>query len=286
MVSQALVKPNGAGVPDVQRHIPAPIDYVEGLEGFDQSDVQVPRRKIIQLLSQAEGEKGDIIDNLSGESKKEVNAVILRISKGHTLWTPGENRSERPECQSLDGYMGYYADGDGNRQARLCGECQYNPDVNQALWNDDFNPKKDRRCPEGRIFLCVDYDDDSLFLISADGMSVKSVKPIISMFASMRKPVYSAVVKFYSDLKEDGKGTYYILKANRVKMLQGEDLATYQDMSRSMAGVRIADIDEGEASPAGESDNGAPPAYEEDAPEPEVPPEAYASAGGNKKSLF
>ncbi|MCL5266106.1 MAG: hypothetical protein M1343_13105 [Chloroflexi bacterium] len=236
MITTALT-PATSNLPTVYK----PIEDVEGLEGFDRSDVTIPRRSIIQPTSDKNrGELGSFFDNLTGEAIPEMEVIILRISKSRALWTPGENRSKNPECRSNDSIHGCTVG--ENPVERLCTQCEYNPDVNQSLWDKaTFNPRVHRRCPEQRDFLCIDYADGSMFQLTAKGMSVKSIKPIISLFANTRKPVYSAIIKLWAQLDPDG--TYCMLKGQKVRWLEGEELGGAKEMFDMMRGVEIKDID-------------------------------------------
>lgn len=207
---------------------------IEGMEGLDQHDVILPRYTIVQPTSQGKGDNmGWLHNNLTNTPVKELQAVILKVSRTRTLWS-GNMADKKPECSSYDGITGTVHG--------ACASCDY------AKWQEDREVKS---CKAGYLYLCCDPNDgDSMFLFGAMGTSVKPAKVLNSLFVNKRRSPFSAVVTLATDKVEDpSKGKYFILKAQVARWLDEKQTSSYREMFQAMQGVTIHEV---EADAAGE----------------------------------
>jgi hypothetical protein len=215
---------------------------IEGLEGLGQQDMVLPRKSIIQPISEKEGTRGQFYDNISGESVAKVVAVILRISHGATKWS-ADLSNKTPECRSYDGVTGT-AHG-------ACNRCQFNAEANAALWELRGDEAKAKRCNRGYELLCADTADDTMFLLSARGMSVKPLKTFITALVKKRKSPFAVQVGLEADKKSDSRGNYYVLNLDIIKDLTIEETALYREQAVAMRDIAIREVDEGEPAAGG-----------------------------------
>lgn len=208
---------------------------IEGMEGLGQQDMVLPRKSIIQPISEKEGTRGHFYDNVSGESVAKILAVILRISRGATKWNR-DLSNKTPECRSYDGLTG--------TTYGPCNHCQFNAEVNPDLWELRGDEAKTKRCNRGYELLCADCADDTMFLLSARGMSVKPLKTFITALVKKRKSPFAVQVGLEADKKSDSRGNYYVLNIDILKDLSAEETALYREQAVAMRDITIREVEE------------------------------------------
>jgi len=146
-----------------------------GMEDFGRADLIVPRYVKRESLSRMiEGELGWFINNVTRSAKAEIKAVMLRFTHGRARFDDKGNLM----CASNNSYspMERFADG----AAKTCSECEY------ANWGKDRTRPK---CPIQYNFLCWDLEEDTPFMLSMRGTSVRHAKRILSEFKLRFKSV-------------------------------------------------------------------------------------------------
>lgn len=139
-----------------------------GMEDFERADLIVPRYMRRESGSKfTEGELGWFVNNITRSAKTDIKAVMLRFTHGRAMF----DRKGNLLCRSDDSrnpterFAGEYA--------KICSECEH------ANWGKD---RTRPNCPIGYNFLCWDLDEDTPFMLSMRGMSVRHAKRILSEF--------------------------------------------------------------------------------------------------------
>ncbi len=149
-----------------------------GMEDFGRADLIIPRYMRRESLSKiTEGELGWFINNVTRTAKKEIRAVMLRFTHGRAMFDKKGNLV----CQSnnaltpTERFVGEYA--------ALCSKCKH------ANWGKD-RTRPD--CPILYNFLCWDLEEDTPFMLSMRGRSIRHAKRILSEFKLRFKSVLFA----------------------------------------------------------------------------------------------
>ena len=149
-----------------------------GMEDFGRADLIIPRYMRRESLSKfTEGKLGWFINNVTRNAKEEIKAVMLRFTHGRAMFNKKGNlicrsdNSHNPTQRFADVY------------AKLCSKCEH------ANWGDDgIRPD----CPILYNFLCWDLDEDTPFVLSTRGRSIRHAKRILSEFKLRFKSVLFA----------------------------------------------------------------------------------------------
>ena len=153
-----------------------PDDLVgEGMEDFGRADLIIPRYIKREALSKiTEGELGWYINNVTRNAKPLIKAVLLRFTHGRAMFDQKANLL----CSSNDAHtpMVRFA----GEYAKVCSDC-----VNANWGKDRTRPQ----CPIMYNFLCWDLEENSPFMLSMRGMSVRHAKRILSEFKIRFKSV-------------------------------------------------------------------------------------------------
>jgi hypothetical protein len=138
----------------------------DGLGDFDQSDIVIPRVKIVQAMSE-EGTQGKFRINLTGDEFDSMNVVFLKFSKGR-VYFPKDSDADEPTCKSNDGALPA-----STIEAPIAAKCETCP---LSQWSD----KKPPQCSETYNFLGVTVEDLFPFWLSLKGMSISPTKRFLS----------------------------------------------------------------------------------------------------------
>ena len=176
----------------------------EGLEDIDQDDLMIPRVRVIQPTSQLDGPPGAFHNNLSGQTKAAIRAALLKVTKSRVFWNTDDLKAA-PLCASDDAKVPQTVH--AGKYAQKCDGCEL------AQWGKDKsgNPVP----PQCRLtynFLAADLDDDDTpFILSLAGASVKSARQIISVFVLKRKKLFSRPVYICANEVKNDKGRFYVV---------------------------------------------------------------------------
>lgn len=146
-----------------------------GMEDFGRADLIIPRYMRRESLSKfTEGELGQFVNNVTRSVKEEIKAVMLRFTHGRARF----NKKGDLMCRSdnaLNPTERFAADA-----AKTCAKCEY------ANWGKD-RTRPD--CPIMYNFLCWDLEDETPFMLSMRGRSIRHAKRILSEFKLRFKSV-------------------------------------------------------------------------------------------------
>ena len=139
-----------------------------GMEDFGRADLIIPRYMRRESGSRfTEGELGWFVNNVTQSAKEEIKAVMLRFTHGRARF----DRQGNLVCRSDDSrnpterFAGAYA--------KTCVKCEH------ANWGKD---RTRPNCPIQYNFLCWDTEENTPFMLSMRGSSVKHAKRILSEF--------------------------------------------------------------------------------------------------------
>ena len=149
-----------------------------GMEDFERADLIIPRYVKREALSKmTEGELGWFINNVTKSARESIKAVLLRFTHGRAMFDQKGNllcasdNSRNP----MERFVG--------ETAKICSVCE------NANWGKD---RTRPRCPIMYNFLCWDLDENTPFMLSMRGTSVRHAKRILSEFKLRFKSVLFA----------------------------------------------------------------------------------------------
>jgi hypothetical protein len=238
---------------------------VTGLEALDQTDLKLPKVKIVQMTSEEftkDGVKpGSFYNSVTKESHDELNCILLALGKSRVMWPPQFKRGDKPLCRSFNGKKKTEGCGDG-----VCESCQY------AQWGAN-GEKAD--CTMGYVWLMLD-DENRPCRFSAQGASVSPTKDFINSVAPKLKRggkqlgIFVFKVKLSTEKQMNDKGTYFTVKYDIVGTINPEDYTDLENMSDSLRDLFLKAIDKDtqvvDSESYNEPENDGAPADNETAP--------------------
>ena len=156
-----------------------------GMEDFERADLIIPRYVRRESLSKTtEGELGWFINNVTRSAKAEIKAVMLRFTHGRAMF------DQKGNLQCASDNSRNPTERFASEGVKICSAC------GNANWGKDRTRPK---CPIIYNFLCWDLDEDTPFMLSMRGSSVKHAKRILSEFQlRFRKILFSRPVAISS----------------------------------------------------------------------------------------
>lgn len=139
-----------------------------GMEDFGRADLIIPRYMRRESLSKfTEGELGWFVNNVTRNAKEEIKAVMLRFTHGRAMFDKKGNLV----CQSNNALNPTERFAEGH--PKVCSECE------NANWGKDRTRPE---CPITYNFLCWDLEEDTPFMLSMRGRSIRHAKRVLSEF--------------------------------------------------------------------------------------------------------
>jgi hypothetical protein len=182
-----------------------------GLEGFDQEDLIVGRRTMVQNTSKT-GDPGTFYDETNKQTvrnRDKMRVVILAIRKERTLFYPMGGEKKGRQCWSDDAKTP--SPDVPNPVASSCAACP--------------NNKKDLQYN----LLCLDMDDmeeygaPTPFMIRAKGTSLFPVRTFVSSLTSRRKRPLDYIVTMVAKKDSNQKGRFIVMSLENLDPVS-EDL--------------------------------------------------------------
>jgi len=218
-IRKELVVKEDAEVPAIPEAL-----AMAGLEEVDQSDLILPRVRVIQPTSKLEGNQGQFHYNLTGEAVDAIHAVLLKMTKSRVCWDR-ENLGADPLCASNDAKT--------PRAAVFAPTCAACP---MAEWGADGEPPA---CRLVYNFLAADLDhEDTIFVIGLGATSVKHARRVLSTFALKRKPLCYQPVLIQSVQVTGDKGKWFEITVTP-EAAKGFDWRPFMDMYRAYQSVAV-----------------------------------------------
>jgi len=223
---------------------------VPGFEDFDRQDLVVPRLYLVQATSQLPGDPpvGTFWNNLTGEARPEVKAVVLRYKKTRVMFDP-EDLTGGPVCAS-----------DDNEKPRAPLQFKelrtFHPALADMVLDGVFDVIDNcRTCPFGDaywavggpppcnltyVFLCLDLErEEAPFLLSVRKTGIREAKKLISAMYFRRQPFFSVPVTIRSKKMQDQRGKWFVPYFELGEPFSEEKLAYYQAFYEDLVGVEI-----------------------------------------------
>jgi hypothetical protein len=166
-------------------------NYLPEVDSFDETDLVLPRWRISK-------EDGQFLNNVTGESRPQLEVVIIRADKSRFYWPPEFREDNMPLCYSIDGiHPAIRPDGWGtHRDDQIwCKGCV------ASLW-DEGKPL----CSISYNYLLCDIDDGSMAVLNLSRARAKVGRELNSCWKlyGVSRPVLLWTERF-----NHVKGTFY-----------------------------------------------------------------------------
>lgn len=202
--------------PEAQKYVLAPEDHVEGAQELTREDMQIPQMILVQAQTKekkvpnAKDHLGEFYNNLTGEFRKEINAIILAVAKGRVCFDRAFDSESDPLCGSDDSlmprsdYLGAQIhdtelDLDVTIGGGPCSECPLSK----------FGPNSEApMCAKSFTYGMIDAETMMPFLVSASRASSSAGKQLNTIAKQMGRKKY---IKITSRYISNDKGNYYVL---------------------------------------------------------------------------
>lgn len=189
-------------------------DYVEGTQDLTREDLQIPQITLVQATSKkvpdANKHGGEFYNNLTGEFRETINAVLLAESKGRVCFDRTFDGDSDPLCGSDDSispraeYFGAQIhDSKLNIDAVIsdntCAECPF------SKFGEDGTPPM---CAKSYTYGMLDAETMLPFVISAQRSSMQAGKQLNTIAKTLGRRKY---INISSRYVSNDKGNYYVL---------------------------------------------------------------------------
>ena len=194
--------------------------FDDGLGEVTQEDLIIPRLKIGQKQSKAEGVEGKLYVDITGNAIDEMSLVILKMHKNRVLF--GEyDENNKPLCKSDNFITPNIMDG-VTPMSKTCKDCAY------AKWTKNTAGKsKPPKCNELWNFLVLDFDTYMPAWFSLKSKALKPARKIVSMLKlrGTIKQIPAWGFKFTTTITEvlSAKGNSYIPIFSNLVELEKDD---------------------------------------------------------------
>jgi len=198
-------------------------DYVNdqgvmlGFENFDQTQLKMPRYKLVQGTSK-EGTPGKFRNNLTGEEFDSISGSLLGFVHKRVKWPEKYKRGDAYLCRSADGITSV----DGKK----CRNCE------DSKWNDKEKPA----CGSGIEFVGIDQNGDPFF-IGAQGMSISPANSWLTWATLKRKPLLFWKVTLVSKEDSNDQGKYFVFLIQNNKDAEGAYLVNTTEQMNDAKGM-------------------------------------------------
>lgn len=226
---------------------------VEGLDGFDASDMVIPRLKLIQPTSReatdGDASPGVLLCNLSGESYEAIRFVPLFLRKGRVMFREGD---ERPSCASDDNVTP-----SPRIESPIQKKCDGCP---RQQWLDGVPPD----CALVYSMFALNLDaGDAPFILQLKGTAIKPTKRLISYFTLRKLSPFAVSCTVKPSKTKNSRGTFYVPEFVDIKPVDPAD--KYREQFLALRGYDVAKTYEAEE---GAADDKEPPVNTLNGPSP------------------
>lgn len=257
----------------------APEGAIEGLEDFDQSDLVMPRLRIV-------GKDAEFEDNLTGERHSKITVILLGLVKQRILWAPEVEDGDGPLCRSLDFSTGLPyakefpwkesgfdrrsaedASADADHPTLACASC--------ALKEWGTNPKGSTPwCSEQHTYPLMMQAGEGLWvpaILTLQRSGIRASKAYTSGFARSRQPLYTAITEISLQPQKRGSVDYAVPLFAKKSLTDEADYPEYAQNYRQirefLQSSRNAETaEEPRKGDGGASPSAAPPYAADDEP--------------------
>jgi hypothetical protein len=210
-----------------------------GLEAVDQTDLKLPKVKIVQTTSEeftkSKITPGFFYNNVTKQASETIDCILLALGKSRVMWPKQFKRGDKPLCRSFDAVRKTEGCGDGT-----CQNCQY------AKWPESGETPD---CTQGYIWLAVDKDANP-FRFPAQGASVAPTKDFLNAVVPKLSKggkhlgIFVFKVRLSTEQQTNDKGTYYVIKYDIIGTIGADDYDNLESMSASLKELFLKAIDQ------------------------------------------
>lgn len=205
---------------------------ISGLEVIDQTDIRMPKIKIVQITSQEFSQEkipaGHFYNAVTKEHSEYLDCVFLTLGKTRVKWPEFFKRGDKPLCRSIDGLRGEGV-GDG-----VCANCQY------SSWNSLKADQTKPSCNMSYVWLGV-TPNGSPFRFIAGGANVSITKdfinkvlPKLRMKNGKKLGIFAIKVRLSTEQKTNDRGTFYVLRYDITGSINPQNYNDLDAMSKSL----------------------------------------------------
>jgi hypothetical protein len=167
----------------------------EGFEALYEDDLVIPRYAIVQPTSH-EGTPGTFRSNLTGEERRELRLVPLRIQRGRVLWS--DTLGEEPACKSTDGMVpAPSVEKPVNGACCVLAGRRLRPVCPMAMWQrngngDGAGRNEPPKCRDSYSMVGLDLETKTPFMIAFHGTGIRAVRVLRTMIFQKRLNLFDA----------------------------------------------------------------------------------------------
>lgn len=177
---------------------------------------------------------------------KYLEGVIVYSHNANAYWANGrgDNDNAPPDCQSMDGKLGYGCPGG------VCEDCAFN------RFGSDPDPKgtgKGKACKNQRIVYLLRSGDVMPIQLTLSPTSIRPYTDFVqSAFVSRRRGTFGSVVRIGLKKRNNGKDDYSVATFQRLYDFSGEELArvrayvdSFKEQVKALLEQRMENIETG-----------------------------------------
>jgi hypothetical protein len=236
-----------------------PFSPETGITGFDESDLVIPRMRIVQPKNTQGWTPGQFVESLSEEAFEELKGVVaLKIQKTRVFFESRDD--ERPRCASDDNVRPSPPPRVEDPINELCADCP------KSKWTEDeFGARQKPDCNEQFAFLIA--HDGMPYFITFHGAALTVTRKLITALVLRGKqkklPIWGFAFDIgLKDVKFD-QGNAYMPVFRNVKPVKKDEVEGYGEMHTSFTAtdVKVAEGDgevtspfAGDATPADDAE--------------------------------
>ena len=201
-------------------------DKVVGLEVLDQTDLKIPKIKLLQSNSEEVadglGRPGQFYNSVTKKACDTIDCILLALGKSRVKWKSEFKRGEQAECKSFDAVKG---------DKGACAKCEF------ASWG--VNNEKPK-CGFSYSWLGM-LPDGTFFRLLAHGLSVSPTKDFLNIIAPNKLPAFIYKMTLGSVTQKNEFGTFQVMTYNfqmeddaKIKTIDPSKFKEYEDLAISM----------------------------------------------------
>jgi hypothetical protein len=229
-----------------------PFSPETGIEGFDESDLVIPRMRIAQPTNTQGWEPGKFVESLSEEAFPELTGVVaLKIQKTRVFFeSPGD---ERPRCASDDNVRPSPPPRVEDPISEACADCP------KSKWTEDeFHARQKPDCSEQYAFLIA--HEGMPYFVTFHGAALTATKKLITALVLRGKQKKLPIWGFSFDIGlkdvKFAQGHAYMPVFRNIQPVKKDEVEGYGEMHTSYTAtdVKVAEGNGDVTSPFGSDD--------------------------------
>lgn len=201
-----------AGLSGLDKYKAKKGEDVAGLEVMDQTDIKLPKIRLLQSnsieVTKGGFKAGQFYNSITKTVTDSVPGILLSLAKSRVMWPDKFKRGDEPTCRSFDNITSF----DGTKK---CINCPFQ-DWDKAKAEGKNKPD----CNMSYGWMGVLLESKSPFRITMGGMSVGPTKDFLNVIAPNRLPAYVYHVIISSKQEENENGVFYVAQYDIVGIIK------------------------------------------------------------------